>query len=248
MELRRAELAHQEREDRETQEQINRQCNIPSKPQQTRTRPKETIQTFRAINENENPHTTQETEPQEESENEPEDPGRAVYVEESEESVEAEPKNGSEEEIELSESDVEILRGYEQEQEIELEYKPSEYDEYLEQSPEREVFFKTTKSSNANRNRRRRNRRKLAREQEEKHVTERIDTSHPKMRLGTPKPSQQRAPTSSTEIVSDTDARAEPRSARNYDAKRRRESQESVEELNAQGNKVPKNKKRNRHQ
>ena len=255
LELRRAKLARQEKEDRETQEQINRQCNIGqcshSKPQQTKTRPREIIQTFRAINENENPPNTQETEPPMEQGNEPEDQGRVVYSEESEESIEVAPKNETDEEIKLSdsESEVEVLRGEEQEQEIELEYEPSEDEEFQEQSPEREVFYKTSKPSTASRNKRRRQKRKLARDQEQKHVTERLDTRHPKMRLGTPNASRQRAPTSAIEIISDTDTRADLRPAKkNYDAKRRRESQESVEDLNTKGTKVPTNKKRNRRQ
>ena len=74
-------------------------------------------------------------------------------------------------------------------------------------------------------------------------LRERINTSHPKMRLGNAatKNTRQKARTSSTEIMSDVDARAEPRSVKRDDAKRRRESQEPVEELNAQGTKVPKN-------
>ena len=58
----------------------------------------------------------------------------------------------------------------------------SEEDEPEEPPPEREVFIKKLKS--AARNKRRRHRIKLTRDQEKKHVTEKIDASHPKMRIG----------------------------------------------------------------
>ena len=186
---------------------------------------------------------------------EPEDPGRAAQSEEeSEESIENVPETESEEIILTdSESEVEFLRSDEQEQENELEYEPSEDDEEFQErtpspSPDREVLFTPSRSTSAIRNKRRRQRKKLQREQESRHVTDRLDTSHPKMRLGTQKPPRQWAPTSSTEIVSDTDARAEPRPAKFHDAKRRRESQESIEELDSQGTKVPTKKNRNRRQ
>ena len=56
--------------------------------------------------------------------------------------------------------------------------------------------------------------------------------------------SRQRAQTSSTEIMTDSDARAGPRNSK--EPKSRRESQESIQELDSQGRKVPTNKHRNR--
>ena len=109
------------------------------------------------------------------------------------------------------------------------------------------------------------------RDQEKKHATERIDATHPKMRLGkgATKNTRQKPRTSSTEILSDDDARAKPRSVspkttaemthlwkkkpwgkhnKKEAATRGWESQESVEEEDVQDTKVPKNKKKNRRQ
>ena len=52
LEARRAKLEHQEREDRETQELINKQGQRQKESE--RVTPKATIQTFQALNENEN--------------------------------------------------------------------------------------------------------------------------------------------------------------------------------------------------
>ena len=66
---------------------------------------------------------------------------------------------------------------------------------------------------------------------------------HPILRIDT----QRRAPTSSTEILSDSEARADPRPVKHKDqSKRRRASQESVEEVDSQGRKLPKNKNKYR--
>ena len=102
------------------------------------------------------------------------------------------------------ESEIEI----DEDQEPEYEY--SDDNESAEPSPEREVF--TKKSNSADRNRRRRYRKKVARDQDTKHVRDRIDASHPKMRLGKgmSKNTRQQPRTSSTEILSDVDARAKP--------------------------------------
>ena len=83
-----------------------------------------------------------------------------------------------------------------------VEEEEEEEDESVELSPEREVIFK--KSKTADRNRRRRRQRKLTRDQGRKHFTERIDTTHPKMRLGkeAPKNSRRRPCTPSTDIMS----------------------------------------------
>ena len=159
------------------------------------------------------------------------------------------PQSESEEEIEVPDSGSEIE--IDTNQEYQNEY--SEDDESVEPSPEREVFIK--KSKFADRNRRRRNRRKVTRDQEKKHVTERIDANHPKMRLGkgATKNTRQKPRTSSTEILSDDDARAKPRLVSPETRRERfhsilRERQESREEEDVQDTKVPKNKKKNRRQ
>ena len=164
-----------------------------------------------------------------------------------------------------SRSEIEV----DTDQEYQNEY--SEDDDSVEPSPEREVFFKNSKS--ADRNRRRRHRRKVMRDQEKKHATERIDATHPKMRLwdkGATKNPRQKPRTPSTEILSDDDARAKPRSVspktstemtqlwkkkkpwgkhiKKEAATRGWESQESVEEEDVQDTKVPKTKKKNRRQ
>ena len=138
----------------------------------------------------------------------------------SEESIEIKvTKNESEEELEVPESGSEIE--VDTDQEYRNEY--SEEDESVEPSPEREVFIKNSKS--ADRNRRRRYRRKVMRDQEKKHATERIDATHPKMKLGkgATKNTRQKSRTSLTEILTDDDE-------------------------DVQDTKVPKNKKKNRRQ
>jgi hypothetical protein len=78
------------------------------------------------------------------------------------------------------------------------------------------------------------------RDQEKKHATERIDATHPKMRLGkgATKNTRQKPRTPSTEILSDDDARAKPRQV----------SPKTTAEEDDQDTKVPKNKKKNRRQ
>ena len=123
-----------------------------------------------------------------------------------EESIEIEvTKNESEEELEMPESGSEIE--VDTDQEYRNEY--SEEDESEEPSPEREVFIKKLKS--ADRNKRWRYRRKVTRDQEKKHVTERIDATHPKMRLGkgATKNTRQKARTPSTEILSNDEEDAQ---------------------------------------
>ena len=142
-----------------------------------------------------------------------------------------------------------------------------EDDESVESSPKREVFIRKSKSQR--RNQRRRYRTRVTRNQANIHVKERLDASHPKMRLGkgAPKNTRQKSRTPSTEILSDDDARAKPRSVSpgttaemtnewkkkpwrqhiERDVKVRGwESQESEEEEDVQDTKVPKNNKKNR--
>ena len=99
----------------------------------------------------------------EESENETENPGGATKEEESDD----------------SESSIEIDLGSETKGDDQDEHT-EEDDNSGEQYPEREVFYKRSKS--AKRNWRRRTRNKVKRNQQGKHVTERIDETHPKMK------------------------------------------------------------------
>ena len=70
---------------------------------------------------------------------------------------------------------------------------------------------------------------------------------NPHLRLGPATNNQRRPPTSSTEILSDSDARAGRRPDSNREKKkRRRESQDSVEEIDSQGRKLP--RATNKHQ
>merc|ERR1712051_1014561 len=98
-----------------------------------------------------------------------------------------------------------------------------EVDESEEPTPEREVFI-TKPSKSASRNKRRRKRIKTERDQDRKHVTERIDASHPKMRIGkgASRNTRQNPRTPSTEIVSN-------------------------EEVDDQDTKVPKDKKKKKN-
>ena len=138
----------------------------------------------------------------------------------SEESIEVElTRDESEEELEAPEP------GPETEEDTNEDHQNvySEVDEPEEPQPEREVFIKKSKS--AARNKRRRHRIKTVRDQDRKHVTERIDASHPKMRIckGATRNTRQNPRTPSAEIVSN-------------------------EEVDDQDTKVPKDKKKNRHQ
>ena len=176
---------------------------------------------------------------------------------ETEESTEIFLKEGSDEEYVLpdSESEFENLRDEYEEHELEPEYQPSEEEEeelYVPSpSPEREVTLTPLRSTskNAKRNLRRRLSKKNQRYQDQHNASgrrieinerHRSKRGHPKLQRSTPP----RAPTSSTEIMSDSDARANSRHSKQ--PKSRRESQESVEELDSQGRKMPTNKHRNR--
>ena len=98
----------------------------------------------------------------------------------------------------MPESDLEDRDGGEEEEEAEGEVE----DASVEPSPEREIVFKKSKS--ADRNRQRRRQRKLRRDKGTKHVTERIDGTHPKMRLGkeASKNTRKRSRTPSPDILS----------------------------------------------
>ena len=246
LKARTAKWEHQLREEKEAQEKASGQQNAG--PSQTKTSP---VQPFRAVNED----NLQESEPPGTPDlGDPEGSAKSEEYE-TEESTEVFLKGESDEEIELpdSESEFENLRSGDQEHELEPEYQSSEEEELYEPSPspEREVTFTPLRSTskNAKRNLRRRQSKKKQRNQDQYNAngrrieikeSHRSKRGHPKLQGSTP----QRAPTSSTEIMSDTDARADPRPSKKL--KRRRESQESVEELDSQGRKVPTNKYRNR--
>ena len=90
--------------------------------------------------------------------------------------------------------------------EPEIQYEDGEEDKSVESSPQREVVYRKTRAST--RNERRRNRMKIQRDQAEKHVKERLDNKHVKMRLGkgASRNTHQKPRTPSTSIPSDEDA------------------------------------------
>ena len=157
-----------------------------------------------------------------------------------------------------SESDPELLRGedYEEDSELDPAFESSEheYEDTHENSPppERDVVFSPEKpiSKTARKNARRRKNQKIYKDQEQDYeetkkrigIDRRIgrNKKNPHLRLGPATNNQRRPPTSSTEILSDTDARAGRRPDGNREKKkRRRGSQESVEEVDSQGRKLP---------
>ena len=159
-----------------------------------------------------------------------------------------------------SESDPELLRGEEHEEYYELEpaFESSEHeDEDMREtrenspSPERDFAFTPEKpiSKNARKNARRRQNQRIYKDQKHYEETKnriglerRIGRKkkNPHLRLGPATDNQRRPPTSSTEILSDSDARAGRRPDGSQKTKKRRhESQESVEEIDSQGRKMP---------
>ena len=102
-----------------------------------------------------------------------------------------ETRNESEDDYEVPEPESEIEIGTEQEYQNEY----GEDDDSVESSPKREVFIKKSKSQR--RNQRRRYRTRVTRNQANIHVKERLDASHPKMRLGkgAPKNTRQKSRT-----------------------------------------------------
>ena len=246
LKARTAKLEHQQKEEKEAQEKTNGQENAG--PSQEKISP---VKPFRAVNEI---NLQESVPPRTPNRGDPEGPTKSDEYE-TEESTELFLKEGSDDEMELPDSELEFenLRSGDQEHELEPEYQSSEEEELYvpSPSPEREVSFTPLRSTsrNAKRNLRRRQSKKKQRNQDqynangrriEIHERHRSKRGHPKLQSSTP----QRAPTSSTEIMSDSDARADPRHSKQL--KRRRESQESVEELDSQGRKVPTNKYRNR--
>ena len=155
------------------------------------------------------------------------------------------------------ESDPELLRGEEHEEDhmLEPDFQSSEYEDEDAQehspSPERDVTFTPEKpiSKTSKRNARRRHNQRIHREQEQYEETKKRigmerrigrNRKNPHLRLGPETSYQKRPPTSSTEILSDSEARAGMRPDEKLEKKkRRRESQDSVEEIDSQGRKVP---------
>ena len=158
-----------------------------------------------------------------------------------------------------SESDPELLRGEEYEEYYELEpaFESSEHeDEDMREtrenspSPERDFAFTPEKpiSKTARKNARRRQNQRIYKDEHYEETKKRIgferrigrNKKNPHLRLGPATNNQRRPPTSSTEILSDSDARAGRRpDGSQKTKKRRRESQESVEEIDSQGRKMP---------
>ena len=187
--------------------------------------------------------------------------GTVAGVEEGTKEADEDPKEAA------SESDPELLRGedYEEDSELDPAFESSghEYEDTQENSPspERDVVFSPEKpiTKPARKNARRRRNEKIRKDREDREdyeetkkrigIDRRIgrDKKNPHLRLGPPTNNQRRPPTSSTEILSDSDARAGRRTDGNREKeKRRRGSQESVEEVDSQGRKLP--RARTKHQ
>ena len=188
-------------------------------------------------------------------------PKKRVRTDESDTEVCVGTVAGVDEETETaSESDPELLRGeeYDEDHELEPAFESSEHEDEdkLETredspSPERDVAFTPEKpiSKNARKNARRRQNQRIYRDQEHYEETKKRigferrigrHKKNPHLRLDPAINNQRRPPTSSTEILSDSDARAGRRpDGSQKTKKRRRESQESVEEIDSQGRKMP---------
>ena len=175
LEARRAKLARQDKEDKETQAIIDKQGQKAGEvdTEKKTTGQSSVIRPFRALNEgadeedNKSP-ALQKAGPQgkSESENDSEDPGVARKGESARDGTE------SEDSIELEfgpEIDQDYGEDYEYSEDDEEQGEPSE-----DPSPEREVIYKNTSTKNAGRNRRRRKQKQLARDQRLKPATARI--------------------------------------------------------------------------
>mgnify|MGYP001356695803 CR=1 FL=1 len=227
-------------EDEDAKEKIcDKQKPGTSKP---KTSP---ITPFRAVNEPESTGTPIPGDPEGTAESE---------ENETEESTEVFLKESSEDEIELPDSGAEFenLRSGEEEYDLEPEFdlehdhQPQVDEPHL--SPEREVSFTPllppTKNARRNFRRRRANKKQRTQDNADKkrrEINERIRSNRDKRKPLNPK-RQTRTP--STEIITDSDDRASARNSRK--PKSRRESQESIEELDSKGRKVPTNKYQNR--
>ena len=235
----RQKLEHQQREEESARE------NAKKKPIEFNALP---VQPFRAINE---VYVQEEEDPPGTPENI--DTGSERFtVSETEESTEIEvfpPRMTSDEEAEIpnTESEEETLRDDEHENEpmLEPEYQSSDNEEIRDHtpSPEREVTFTPQSTKNAKRNAIKRKQKRLQKtqnryEEQKKKTTikKRLYGSKKSafLRIGPPPPKN-----THTENQTDSDAKADAR---------RRESQESIEEVDPQGRRLPKNKKTHHRQ
>jgi hypothetical protein len=213
------------------------------------------ITKFTAINENWTSDNTKKRARTDESDTEV-CVGTVAAAEEETEEADEGPKEAA------SESDPEILRGEEYEEDYEQEpaFESSEHEDedMLETrenspspSPERDVTFTPEKpiSKTARKNARKRQNQRIYKDQEHYEETKKRiglerrigrNKKNPHLRLDPATKNQRRPPTSSTEILSDSDARAGRRPDGSQKTKKRRhESQESVEEIDSQGRKMP---------
>ena len=232
-------LEHQRREEEEEARKIANELSHPG-PSAHNVTP---IQQFRGVNEDNLEETNENVEDQEGSADQD--------VSESDESIEVRPP----------ESDTEQLRDDEQEYELNPEFYSSESEEEEEvefhelASPEREVTFTPAKPSKRSRhNPRRRKQKRIQQDQvqheetkKKLHIKSRLYKSQksPFLRIGP----QQKPPTTSTDILTDSDDRMAKQTGNHKDQqKKRRSSQESVEEVDSRGRKLSKNKTKYRRQ
>ena len=178
LEARRAKIERQDRDDKAIQEEINRQGKRQRELE--RVNPKATIQTFKALNENENKNrddwrpkhtktdqepTKRDTIPPVESETESETQEGGTQMEESDAG------SSSGESIELKnpetlDSDYEYKVEDEEEIETEGEEVEDDEEEIAESSPERRVILRNPRTASQKRNKRRRLQRKHKRDRE----------------------------------------------------------------------------------
>ena len=231
-----AKLEHQRKEDEDANDKTrDKQKLSSSKP---KTSP---IIPFRAVNE---PEPTDSPTPG--------DPdGTAESADnETEESTEVFPKESSGDDSVVPDSGAESdnLRGIEEDYDLEPEFDHEHDIQPQDDDPEREVSFTPllppTKNTRRNFRRRRANKKQRTQDNADKkrrEINERIRSNRDKRKPLNPK---RQARTPSTEIITDSDDRASARNSRK--PKSRHESQESIEELDSKGRKVPTNKYQNR--
>ena len=231
-----------------TQLLISKEKNCDKQKPSTSKPKTSPITPFRAVNEPESTETPIPGDPEGTAESE---------ENETEESTEVFPKESSGDEIEVPDSGAESenLRSREEEYDLEPEFdlkhdlQPQEEEPHL--SPEREVSFTplhpSTKNARRNFRRRRANKKQRIQDNADKkrrEINERLRSKREKPKLQNSKRRSLRAQTPSTDIMTDSDDRASIRNSK--EPKSRRESQESIEELDSKGRKVPTNKYRNR--
>ena len=234
-----AKLEHQRKEDEDANDKTrDKQKPSSSKP---KTSP---IIPFRAVNE---PEPTDSPTPG--------DPdGTAESADdETEESTEVFRKESSGDDSVVPDSGAESdnLRGTEEDYNLEPEFDHEHDIQPQDDDPEREVSFTPllppTKNARRNFRRRRANKKQRTQDNADKkrrEINERLRHKREKSKLQSSNLRSQRAQTSSTDIMTDSDDRASTRNSK--EPKSRRESQESIEELDSKGRKVPTNKYKNR--